>query len=44
MPVLQFKGKTAIESYHHTVPHHLLEFDEKLSVLEKGKSRPSRAT
>ncbi|GEM_PF-2597789 len=22
MPVLQFKGKTAIESYHHTVSHH----------------------
>ncbi len=22
MPVLQFKGKTAIECYHHTVPHH----------------------
>ena len=21
MPVLQFKGKTAIECYHHTVPH-----------------------
>lgn len=36
MPVLQFKGKTAIESYHHIVPHHTLEFDSKLSVLEKG--------
>ena len=36
MPVLQFKGKTAIESYHHIVPHHTLEFDAKLSVLEKG--------
>ncbi len=22
MPVLQFKGKTAIEGYHHTVPRH----------------------
>jgi len=22
MPVLQFKGKTAIECYYHTVPHH----------------------
>ncbi len=21
MPVLQFKGKTAIECYHYTVPH-----------------------
>ncbi len=36
MPVLQFKGKTAIESYHHSVPHHMLEFDGKLSVLGKG--------
>jgi hypothetical protein len=33
MPVIQFKGKTAIESYHHTIPHHTLEFDPKLSVL-----------
>ena len=37
MPVLQFKGKTAIECYHHTVQHHTLEFDAKLSVLEKGE-------
>ena len=37
MPVLQFKGKTAIECYHHTVPHHALEFDAKLSVLGKGE-------
>jgi adenine specific DNA methylase Mod len=37
MPVLQFKGKTAIETYHHTVPHHILEFDAKLSVLPKGE-------
>jgi adenine specific DNA methylase Mod len=36
MPVLQFKGKSVIESYHHTVPHHRLEFDRKLSVLPKG--------
>jgi adenine-specific DNA-methyltransferase len=40
MPVIQFKGKTAIESYHHTVPHHTLEFDSKLSVLPKGE-KPS---
>jgi hypothetical protein len=33
MPVLQFKGKTAVECYHHTVPHHTLEFDGTLSVL-----------
>jgi adenine-specific DNA-methyltransferase len=37
MPILQFKGKSAIESYHHVVPHHRLEFDEKLSVLGKGE-------
>lgn len=37
MPVLQFKGKTAVESYHYTVPHHTLEFDPKLSVLNKGE-------
>ncbi len=36
MPVLQFKGKTAVESHHYTVPHHTVEFDEKLSVLGKG--------
>ncbi|MGQ0760886.1 MAG: hypothetical protein ACT4OT_02535 [Acidobacteriota bacterium] len=40
MPVIQFKGKTAIESYHHTVPHHTLGFDPKLSVLPKGE-KPS---
>ncbi len=38
MPVLQFKGKTAIECYHHTIPHHMLEFDGKLSVLGKGEN------
>jgi hypothetical protein len=31
MPVLQFKGKSVIESYHHTVPHHRLEFDRDWS-------------
>lgn len=40
MPVLQFKGKTAVECYHYTVPHHTLDFDKKLSVLEKGQ-KPS---
>jgi hypothetical protein len=40
MPLIQFKGKTAIESYHHTIPHHTLEFDPKLSVLPKGE-KPS---
>ena len=37
MPVLQFKGKTAVENHHHIVPHHTLEFDEKLSVLGKNE-------
>lgn len=37
MPVLQFKGKTAIECYHHTVPHYTLEFDAKLSTLGKDQ-------
>jgi hypothetical protein len=40
MPVLQFKGKTAVENYHHTVPHHRLEFEAKLSLLPKGE-KPS---
>ena len=39
MPVLQFKGKIAIECYHHTVSHHTLEFDSKLSVLGKGEKQ-----
>ena len=37
MPVLQFKGKTAIENYHYTVPHHTLDFDTKLSLLGRGE-------
>jgi adenine-specific DNA-methyltransferase len=37
MPTLDFKGKSVIETYHHTVPHHRLEFDLKLSVLPKGR-------
>ncbi len=37
MPVLQFKGKTAVESYHYTVPYRTLDFDKKLSVLHKGQ-------
>ena len=35
MPIIQFKGKTAIESYHRVVPHHTLEIDSKLSVGTK---------
>ncbi|MDO8683410.1 MAG: site-specific DNA-methyltransferase [Armatimonadota bacterium] len=34
MPTLNFKGKTAIESYHLVVPHHILDFDEKLSLTD----------
>ena len=43
MPVIHFKGKTAVESYHRVVPHHTLEIDAKLSELGegKGKKRPS---
>src|SRR5438552_9276127 len=37
MPVQQFKGKTAVECHHYTVPHHTFEFDKKLSVLDKGQ-------
>ena len=40
MPTLQFKGKSAVEVYHHTIPHHILDFDAKLSLLPKGK-KPS---
>jgi len=40
MPTLQFKGKSVIENYHHTVPHHRLEFDARLSCLPKGE-KPS---
>ena len=32
MPVLQFKGKSAVESYHLVVPHHTIEFDKDLSL------------
>jgi hypothetical protein len=37
IPVLQIKGKTAVESYHWSIPHHVREFDKKLSVLDKGQ-------
>ena len=37
VPTIQFKGKSVIETYHHTVPHHRLEFDAKLSLLPKGE-------
>jgi adenine-specific DNA-methyltransferase len=35
VPIIQFKGKTAVENYHHVVPHHTLEMDEKLSTVKK---------
>ena len=38
MPFLQFKGKTAVETYHYTVPHHTLAFDAASSVLEAGQT------
>ena len=40
MPVLAFKGKTAVENHHHAVPHHVLEVDRGLSELGKG-GKPS---
>src|SRR2546425_491390 len=35
MPVIQFKGRTAVESYHRVVPHHTLEVDAELSETKK---------
>jgi adenine-specific DNA-methyltransferase len=35
VPIIQFKGKTAIESYHRVVAHHTLEIDPKLSLAKK---------
>ncbi len=35
MPVIQFKGKTAVESYHRVVPHHTLDVDGNLSETQK---------
>ena len=44
MPVLQFKGKTAIECYHHTVPHTwqklAADFEDetfRFQVLDEGE-------
>lgn len=34
MPVLQFKGKTAVEQHHRLVPHHVLELDGRLSLAK----------
>jgi len=38
MPVLQFKGKSAIECFYQMVPHHTLEFDAKRSAPGKGET------
>jgi adenine-specific DNA-methyltransferase len=35
VPIIQFKGKTAVESYHRVVPHHTLEIDPKLSLAKQ---------
>src|SRR5438093_2192361 len=35
VPIIQFKGKTAVESYHRVVPHHTLEIDAELSLAKK---------
>ena len=44
MPVLQFKGKTAIECYHHTVPNPWQKLAEdfqdetfRFQVLDEGE-------
>jgi hypothetical protein len=39
MPVLQFKGKTAVENYHYVVPHHTVEFDRNSPCWARAKSR-----
>ena len=31
MPRLEFKGKSAVETHHYTVPHHALQIDPGLS-------------
>ena len=36
MPFLQFKGRTAVESYHYSLPHHALDLDAGLSLLPDG--------
>jgi hypothetical protein len=35
MPVIQFKGRTAVETYHRVLPHHTLEVDAKLAETKK---------
>ena len=34
MPVLSFKGKSVIETCHHSVPHHTVEFSNCCKALE----------
>jgi hypothetical protein len=35
VPLIQFKGKAAVESYRRVVPHHTLEMDNRLSLAKK---------
>ena len=41
MPVLNFKGRTAIRSHHFTVPFYPLEIDAKKSFATNPASKPS---
>ncbi len=38
MPFLQFKGRSAVETYHYSLPHHALEMEASRSVLPEGES------
>ena len=38
MPFLQFKGRSAVETYHYSLPHHVLELDAERSVLAADES------
>ena len=37
MPSLQFKGKSAVETYHHALPHHTLDIAPDLSARGEGQ-------
>ncbi len=38
MPVLEFKGKSAVVNHHYTVPHHRLELVSELSCLGRKEA------
>ena len=38
MPFLQFKGRSAVETYHYSLPHHVLKLDAERSVLGADES------